>query len=112
MKKHYSSVSHSLTHPSDTFSKTVYYFAQAGSNFEPVYIFEVIYGHQRDRILFSKVIYGSNIRASKSPYITFKSNIRAQKWTQIGSNIRPLKMYHWDKAGSKNKMTLVDNTSV
>ena len=44
--------------PSDTFSKAVYYFAQAGSNFEPVYIFEVIYGLQRDRILLSKVIYG------------------------------------------------------
>ena len=29
------------------------------------------------------------------PYITFKSNIRAQKWTQIGSNIRSQKMYHW-----------------
>ena len=38
----------------------------------------------------------SYIRASKSSYITFKSNIRAQKWTQIGSNIRYFKMYHWE----------------
>ena len=44
--------------PSDTFLNAVYYFAQAGSNFEPVYIFEVIYGLQRARILLSKVIYG------------------------------------------------------
>ena len=44
--------------PSDTFLKAIYYFAQAGSNFEPVYIFEVIYGLQRARILLSKVIYG------------------------------------------------------
>ena len=28
--------------PSDTFFECVYYFGQAGSNFEPVYIFEVI----------------------------------------------------------------------
>ena len=27
---------------------------------------------------------------------TFKSNIQAQKWTQIGSNIQRLKMYHWE----------------
>ena len=44
--------------PSDTFLNAVYYFAQAGSNFEPVYIFEVIYGLQRASILLSKVIYG------------------------------------------------------
>ena len=44
--------------PSDIFLKTVYYFAQAGSNFEPVYIFEVIYGLQRACILLLKVIYG------------------------------------------------------
>ena len=37
----------------------------------------------------------SNIRTSKSTYITFKSNIWAQKWKQIGSNIWHLKMYHW-----------------
>ena len=36
--------------PSDIFLNAVYYFAQAGSNFEPVYIFEVIYGLQRARI--------------------------------------------------------------
>ena len=47
-----------LVPPSDTFSTAVYYFAQAGSNFEPVYIFEVIYGLQRAHILLSKVIYG------------------------------------------------------
>ena len=46
--------------PSDTFLNAVYYFAfaQAGSNFEPIYIFEVIYGLQRAHILLSKVIYG------------------------------------------------------
>ena len=58
-------------HPSDTFSKAVYYFAQAGSNFEPVYIFKVIYGLIRVRILLSKVIYGlqrAHILLSKEIY--------------------------------------------
>ena len=41
------------------------------------------------------ITFKSNIQAPKIPYITFKSNIRAQKWTQIGSNIRYFKMYHW-----------------
>ena len=45
-----------LNLPSDTFLNAVYYFAPAGSNFEPVYIFEVIYWLQRAGILLSKVI--------------------------------------------------------
>ena len=58
--------------PSDTFFECVYYFAQAGSNIEPVYIFEVIYGLQRARILLSKVIYGlqrARILLSKVIYV-------------------------------------------
>jgi hypothetical protein len=43
------------------------------------------------------ITFKSNIQAPKSPYITLKSNIRAQKWTQIGSNIRTQKMYHWER---------------
>ena len=51
--------------PSDTFFECVYYFAQAGSNFEPVYIFEVIiYRLQKARILLSKVIYRPPIRSN------------------------------------------------
>ena len=40
--------------PSGTFQNTVYYFAPAGSNFEPIYIFEVIYGPKETVYYFQK----------------------------------------------------------
>ena len=82
---------HKDSTPSDTFFECVYYFTQAGSNFEPVYIFGVIYGLQRACILLSKVIYGLF-----GARILLRKYIRAQNWTQLAqSNIRRLKMYHW-----------------
>ena len=50
------------------------------------------------------ITFKSNIQAPKIPYITFKSNIQAQKLTQIGSNIRDFKIYHWVTCSTLKKI--------